>query len=84
MAGLPKCSDAMTSLRATAGDACFLGTNRARMFTPPGQFWKAAVVPRIMLSCQCPRKTFVHVPSTPRLLNVQTTGLPGLSFVNPG
>ena len=31
MAGLPKCSDAMTNLRATAGDACFLGTNRARI-----------------------------------------------------
>ena len=33
MAGLPKCSDAMTNPRLTAGDACFLGTNRARMFT---------------------------------------------------
>ena len=41
MAGLPKCSDAMTNLRVTAGDACFLGT--ARMFTRPGPFWKAAV-----------------------------------------
>lgn len=38
MAGLPKCSDAITNLRVTAGDACFLGT--ARMFTEPGPFWK--------------------------------------------
>ena len=29
MAGLPKCSDAMTNLRATAGDAGFLGTNHS-------------------------------------------------------
>ena len=43
MAGLPKCSDATANMRATAGDAGFLGTNRARMFTRPGPFWKAAV-----------------------------------------
>ncbi len=36
MAGLPKCSDAMINPRVTAGDACFLGTNRARMFHATG------------------------------------------------
>ena len=32
MAGLPRCSDAMTNPQVTAGDACFLDTNRARPF----------------------------------------------------
>lgn len=71
MAGLPKCLDAITNLRATAGDACFLGTDSARMFTRPGQFWKAEVgqfskAPKSSEMQTRPPKRPIDQPSRPR------------------